>query len=1097
MSVEIVAVVFTDLVGSTALLSRVGEDAAEELRREHFGLLRAAVEPGGGREVKNLGDGLMIVFDSAAEAVAAAVRIQQEFDLRNRRAEHALQVRIGIALGDADVDDEDYFGIPVVQAARLCAKCDADEILVTDVVRMLTGTRGGLTFESLGELELKGLDEPVGACRVVWSPLDPVSERPPFPPRLAAALSANFVGRRHEHDQLVAAWKSVASDDERRIMMLGGEPGIGKTTLAARLASEVYDHGALVLYGRSDEDVGQPYQPWIAMLTQLVAVAPERLLADHLAQRGNRLVRFVPELGRVASGGAPAAIDEDSERFALFDCVADLLERASDEQPVLLVLDDLHWADRASVQMLRHMVMSPRRLRVALLGTFRDSDITSDHPLTELLAALHREQGSVRLALRGFSDDDLLDLLETIAGHEMDEQGVALRDALLAETEGNPFFVAEILRHLAETGAIYQQPDGRWTADTDIRAMGLPVSVREVVGRRLARLGPEAQRVLALGAVIGRDFDVSLLAAIAHTDEDSLIDMCDTAVDAAILQTTGNPDHYTFAHALIEHALYDGLSPSRRARAHKAVAEQLEASGAAERGRVGELAYHWSEAVQPTDLSKAIEYTTLAAAQALDQSAPDDALRWSVQALELLDRSLDVDGLQRAAILIGLGTAQRQCGIAAYRETLLEAARLADEFDAIGLLVRAAIANNRGFQSEIGRTDYDRVAVIERALDRLGPEPTGDRARLLGVLSVERFYEDELDERRVLVEQAVATARASGDDAAFLFAVTQGCNSIPVPSTLAMREAWVREACTIADRLGDSALLWSVHSTRLLTALMAGDGDAFFDAYVVLEEAATRVPHATVRWNTAYHAALLAIVRGELAEAEALAEAAFALGAETGHADAIAIFGPQLVNIRDHQGRLAEMLPLIEQAVADSPGLPAYRAVLVNTMVAAGQHEEARARLERDLATGLEMRFDNAWTTAMSNWARAAAALHVPDAAAAVRERITPYHDQIATTQITIDFSLAHLLGLLDHSTGDLDSADRWFHEAMELHQRLHSPLLIAYTQAAWACTLAERANADDRARASAMAGEALEQAVAAGYGTVERDARAALDRLA
>jgi len=603
--------------------------------------------------------------------------------------------------------------------------------------------------------------------------------------------------------------------------------------------------------------------------------------------------------------------------------------------------------------------------------------------------------------------------------------------------------------------------------------------------------------VLAFGAVIGRDFDVPLLAAIAQTDEDSLIDICDAAVDAAILQATGDPDHYTFAHALIEHTLYDGLSPSRRARAHKAVAEHLESSGAAQRGRIGELAYHWSEAVQPTDLSKAIEYTTLAAAQALDQSAPEDALRWSVQALELLDRSLDADGLQRAAILVGLGTAQRHCGVAEYRETLLEAARLADEFDAVDLLVRAAIANNRGFQSEIGRTDHERVAVLERALDRLGPDPTGDRARLLAVLSIERFYEDELDERVSLVETAVAAARASGDDAAFLFAVTQGCNSIGVPSTLTMRDAWVREACAVVDHLGDSALRWSVQSTRLTTALARGDGDAFVEAHSAMEEESTRVPHATVRWTTAYHAALLAIVRGELAEAEALAEAAFALGAETGHADAIEIFGPQLVNIRDHQGRLAEMLPLIEQAVADSPGLPAYRAVLVNTLVAAGRNEEARARLEQDLAAGLAMRLDNAWTTALSNWARAAAALHVADAAAAVREQIAPYHDQIATTHITVDFSLAHLLGLLDHSCGDLDSADRWFREAMELHERLHSPLLVAYTQAAWARMLAERAGADDRAVASTMAGEALQKAVAGGYGTVERDARAALDRLA
>src|SRR6476659_7642744 len=371
-------------------------------------------------------------------------------------------------------------------------------------------------------------------------------------------------------------------------MLLAGEPGIGKTTLAARFACAVYDGGAGVVYGRCDEDLGIPYQPWIEVLTQLVRDAPDPVLAAHVADRGGHLARVVPELARRLSVEVPVGGDADTERFVLFGCVVDLLARVAGEYPVLVVLDDLHWADRGSVQLLRHVVASDEAMRVGVLGTFRESDITTDHPLADFLAALHRENRGVRIALRGFDDDDLLHLLERVAGHEMDEQGVALRDALLAETAGNPFFVAEILRHLAETGAIYQQDDGRWVADSDLPAVGLPVSVREVVGRRLAGLGPDTQRILALGAVIGRDFDVPLLAAVAQTDEDPLIDLCDAAVDAAVLQATDDPDRYTFAHALIEHTLYDGLSLARRARAQKAVAEQLETlAGSAGGTRVG------------------------------------------------------------------------------------------------------------------------------------------------------------------------------------------------------------------------------------------------------------------------------------------------------------------------------------------------------------------------------------------------------------------------------------------------------------------------------------------------------------------------------
>lgn len=692
MATETVTVLFTDLVDSTALLTEVGEQRAEDLRQEHFALLRAAADATGEREVKNLGDGLMLVFPSAADSVAAAVAIQQAFE---RRAEHALLVRVGVSLGDADVEDGDYFGRPVVEAARLCASASGGEILVADVVRLLTGSRGGFEFEPVGDLALKGFDDPVAACRVAWSPVIG-GDQTALPPRLAAAVNVGFVGRENEVEQLSSAWKHVAAGDGRQVLLLAGEPGMGKTTLAARFSADVRERGGHVLYGRSDEDLGIPYQPWIELLGQLVGELPEAVLAEHVEDRGGSLARLVPGLAKRVPVEVPAAGDADTDRFVLFGCVTDLLVRAADEQPLLVVLDDLHWVDRPSVQLLRHVVMADRPMRVAILGTFRDSEVGAGHPLADLLAALHREGGVHRIPLRGLSDADLLRLLEQVAGHEMTDDGIALRDAVLAETAGNPFFISEILRHLAETGVIYQQEDGQWSSDVDLRAAGLPVSVKEVVGRRLAGLGPDTERVLALGAVIGRDFDVPSLATIARLDEDAVVDLCDAAVLAALLQITDDPDRYTFAHALIEHTLYDGLSPARRARAHHAVAEVLERHWGADPGaHTGELARHWGAAVQPADLTKAVHYAAVAGARALGQLAPDDALRWYSTALEMVGRS-PVDRRQRAEILVGLGDAQRQCGDPAHRETLIEAAHLADEIDDVGLLVQAALSNNRG-----------------------------------------------------------------------------------------------------------------------------------------------------------------------------------------------------------------------------------------------------------------------------------------------------------------------------------------------------------------------------------------------------------------
>jgi predicted ATPase len=257
-------------------------------------------------------------------------------------------------------------------------------------------------------------------------------------------------------------------------------------------------------------------------------------------------------------------------------------------------------------------------LRLFVIGTFRDSDVATDHPLADALASLHREAGVERLALRGLRDDELLTLLEATIRHATAEEGIALRDALSVETDRNPFFVGEMLRHLTETSAIVQDEHGRWLASSNLQTSGLPVSIREVIGRRVARLGAPTQTVLSLAAVIGRDFDVDVLAPVAELDQDTLIELCDHAVAAAVLTEADAPGRYTFAHALIEHALYDHLSPGRRGRTHRSVAETLEElCGDDPAERIGELAYHWAHATQPPDAGKAIMYAQRAGDRAL------------------------------------------------------------------------------------------------------------------------------------------------------------------------------------------------------------------------------------------------------------------------------------------------------------------------------------------------------------------------------------------------------------------------------------------------------------------------------------------------
>ncbi len=501
-----VAVVFTDLVGSTALASRVGPEAAERLRREHFALLRVAIDRHGGSEVKNLGDGLMIVFDRSSAAVAASVAMQQLIDRGNRTSVdgEVLAIRVGVAAGEADADDSgDVFGPPVVEAARLCADAEGDQILVTDVVRTLTGARGGFAFDPLGERTLRGLPDPVRVWAVSWEPLDAVVDTTsavPLPNRLATA-GAIVAGRVEELARLGDAWKHAVVGACRGVVV-GGEAGIGKTTLLARFAQTVSADGGAVSYGRCDEDLAIAYQPWGESLQHLAAHLPDDVLDAHVAARGTTLARLVPALGRTASGaGSSGSDDGGTERHLLFAAVVDLLDRAAAITPVLLVLDDFHWADRPTTQLLRHVLADDDLRGVAIVVTYRPTDIDAAHPMTETLAALRRIDGTDFIDLSGLDDRELLELLGAIAGHDLPDEALALRDALSAETDGNPFFTLEILRHLSETGTLRQDADGRWAATIDLRVTGLPVSVRQVVGQRVARLGEATERV-PLGAAL-------------------------------------------------------------------------------------------------------------------------------------------------------------------------------------------------------------------------------------------------------------------------------------------------------------------------------------------------------------------------------------------------------------------------------------------------------------------------------------------------------------------------------------------------------------------------------------------------------------------
>ena len=323
-SIELATILVTDLVGSTRLATSVGPVRADELRDEHFDVLREAIRAWGGQEFRNTGDGTMVAFRSASAAVECAVSMQQLIERRYRRAEPKLQVRIGLGAGESTVQNGEYFGMPSIEAARFCDKAEADGILASPAVRMLAARLEGIRFDSVGALEFKGFPEPVEAFAVPWTRLADETAGVggwPLPTLLRSPPRAAFVGRDVERS-LMERSRSALRAGAQQVVLVSGEPGIGKSRLASLAAHGAHGEGFAVLWGACSEELAVPYEPWIAVCSQLVEHAPAELLERHVARHGGELARLARDLPRRLPGAPePESSDPETERFLLFSAV--------------------------------------------------------------------------------------------------------------------------------------------------------------------------------------------------------------------------------------------------------------------------------------------------------------------------------------------------------------------------------------------------------------------------------------------------------------------------------------------------------------------------------------------------------------------------------------------------------------------------------------------------------------------------------------------------------------------------------------------------------------------------------------------------------
>lgn len=620
--VSLVTILFSDLADVDP---EKDDDETEGLTRAHHDLLAEAAAAHGSNEVKWLGGGLMVSFPSAAEALRAAIAVQQAS--RQPVQGERLSIRVGLNSGTPLRDSADYFGTHVMVARRLCERARPGQIYCSDLVAGSLAGQPGFVFSDLGPLALKGVPKPVAAYEVRY-------EAEAAEEGIASQLP--LVGREAELTRLSARLAEATAGGGGLAMVLG-EPGIGKTRLMDELSEQAWRDGAFVLRGGCFEaEWSPPFAPFAEALGAHVATArPEELRAD-MGPAAGTIAQLVPAVREALPDvDDPPPLQPDEERFRLLDSVASFLLTRSRRAPMLVCLDDLQWADKGTVAMLRHVARLAPRGRLLVVGAYRDGEVEKTQALVDALGSLRREVEYDRVKLEGLDAQGVAHLLGALGGSgEVDDK---VGRAWARETEGNPLFVRELLTHLVEEGHVYKGPDGRWTSDRPLRELGVPEEVREVMGRRLARLSDTARKFLGAACAFEGSFDFEVVVAVADLDEDDALDAVDEALAAQVLQSAGGTEAYVFTNGLLRQSLYADVSPTRQARLHRKVAEALESSygDRPTPAQAGEIASQYHRSRSRDGAERGVDHALTAAAHAETNGAHEEAARFLRMALDL------------------------------------------------------------------------------------------------------------------------------------------------------------------------------------------------------------------------------------------------------------------------------------------------------------------------------------------------------------------------------------------------------------------------------------------------------------------------------
>jgi hypothetical protein len=734
----------------------------------------------------------------------------------------------------------------------------------------------------------------------------------------------------------------------------------------------------------------------------------------------------------------------------------------------VLILDDLQWAAVPELLLLKHIVRSATPMRILIIGTYRDTELSRKHPLTAVLADLRREAGIERIALRGLDENGVVGFVTAVAGHALDESHLALARLIGRDTEGSPLFISEILRNLTESGAITREGE-RWMIRGDIRNLGIPEGVKDAIGRRLSRLSNETNKILSLASVIGREFDLTLLTRIAETSEDATLDAIDEAKAAALVtEVAGETDRYAFTHVLMRAALYDEINPARRARMHQRVGTALEllTAGGPPR-RVAELARHWMAATNIGDAAKAIGYARQAGDQALGDLAFEEAATYYEQALAALDPHDRQSEAPRCDLLIALGDAQRRSGDIGYRRTVAQAIEIARSLGDARRFALAALDHARPghFVANLNVVDHSLIALYEEAIAGLGDNSEDVlRARLLAHLAGELLYTPQRQRRSELSHEAVGIARRCADKAVLAHALNLRAAAINDPTTLQDRLALTAELAALANELGILETRWIAAYQRFGALLEAGDIAGAEQMLERLKNLAPNLRQFYFSWATSVAGAMMSVMRA-LPDAEQDVSTAFQLGSAGGQPDARTAYLAQLFVIRRDQGRYGELVESLRGLVDAQPHLPVWRMTLAGLYCETDQLDEARAHMHKLARGDFVMPLDWTWPSAAASLGQVCRDIGDQELAARFYPQLQSVAAQVGVTGISLVCygSLALPCGLLADCLERWDEAEQHFIEAVAMNERVGARPYLVRARRAYASMLLDRNAQGDR----------------------------------